>query len=427
MANAIKDIQNTIIIGGGPAAVLAALRLHRSNSISPVLYEIRPKPTTLGGAIGIPANGLRLLNQLGLYEECVAKSALTSKLVLHALNGCVMGEMDMADWSEKQTGFGYLRIRRTDLMDVLLAAAERENIPIHFGKVLTAIEEKDGRVLVQFADGTTDSADFLLGCDGIHSSVRKLYVDPDVTPEYTGIANMFSLIPAGHDLTTASESGPIANLNATLTSDGLFAISPTTPASDLLYWFFSREVPLPASDHGRDGWEATGKTEVDRCKTTLLQLLGEEKSEWVDMLRQLVQRTETVKFYPIYKLPTGRPWFRGRCLIIGDAAHAMPPHASQGVSMALEDVFLLSTLLKSEHLALDQGLAAYVTKRKLRTDAMLKKAERNGTVRKQTSPWRVRANELAISGGLWLYKTTGLERLGIGQRDLAYDVETEKF
>ena len=389
-----------------------------------MLYEIRRAPTTLGGAIGIPANGLRLLHKLGLYEELVAKGALTSSLVLHALNGCVLGEMDMASWSKQQTGFGYLRIRRTDLMDVLLGAIARENIPIHFGKALTGIEEKDDQVTVQFSDGTSDTADFLLGCDGIHSSVRGLYVDPTLTPEYTGISNMFSLVPTHH---LASTSGPLDTLNATITSNGLFALSPTTPTNDLLYWFFSREVPLPVSGNARDGWEAHGKKEADSCKSTLLDLFKDERSEWVDMLKQVIERTDVIKFYPIYKIPIGRPWFRGRCLIIGDAAHAMPPHASQGVSMALEDVFLFSKLLESEIPVIEDALEAYVGKRKPRTDEMLKRAERNGSVRKQTAPWRVRANELAISGGLWFYKVTGLERLGLGQKPLAYDVEGEEF
>ncbi|KKF94761.1 6-hydroxynicotinate 3-monooxygenase [Ceratocystis platani] len=418
-------MSNTIIIGGGPAALLAALRLHRSNSISPVLYEIRREPSTLGGAIGIPANGLRLLNELQLYDDCVAKGALTSSLVLHALNGCVMGELDLAEWSKQRIGFGYLRIRRTDIMDVLLAALKRDNIPIHFGKTLASIDEKDDQVSVHFSDGTTDTADFLLGCDGIHSSVRNLYVDPDSKPVYTGISNMFSLVSTTN-LSPGPEM-PITQLNATLTSDGLFAVSPATPSSDLLYWFFSREIPLPGSGDSRDGWEATSKAEVDNFKSTLLQLLGQEKSEWGDAIREMIQKTETVKFYPIYKLPAGRPWFKNRCLVIGDAAHAMPPHASQGVSMALEDVFLLSKMLKTENLDLDKGLAAYVEKRKARTDAMLSKAERNSTVRKQTSPWRVRAKEVAISGGLWIYKNTGLGQLGIGQKDLEYSIHSEEF
>ncbi|GKT41229.1 6-hydroxynicotinate 3-monooxygenase [Colletotrichum spaethianum] len=424
MANALKSIEKVIIIGGGPAGLLAALQLHNSNGLSPVVYEIRQKPTTLGGAVGIPSNGLRLLHRLGLYDEVVAKGASTPKLVLHALKGCVMGEMDLASWSKQQTGFGYLRILRTDLMDVLLHAVKKAGIPIHFAKAIQSIDERDNKVTARFADGTMDTGDFLLGCDGIHSSVRSLYIDPGCTPEYTGFSNMYSLIP------TASASPAalsIRTLTATLTSNGLLALTPATANRDLLYWFFSREVPLPPGGDVRDGWEERGRTEADNFKNTLLDLLGKEKSEWTDMVRDIIWNTKSVQFYPIYKMPRRRPWSRGRCLIIGDAAHAMPPHASQGVSMALEDVFLFSKLLKSNISHIDDGLQAYEKKRKARTEQMLDTAERNGSVRKQTAPWRLRANELAISGGLWVYKIAGLEKLGLGQKPLAYDVEEEEF
>ncbi|KAM0269853.1 hypothetical protein ACHAQH_009619 [Verticillium albo-atrum] len=193
------------------------------------------------------------------------------------------------------------------------------------------------------------------------------------------------------------------------------------------YWFFSREVPLPSSGGARDGWAAQGKKKEESCKTTLLQLLGKEQSPWTDELWQIIRQTEKNNFYPIHKLPAGRPWFRGRSLVLGDAAHAMPPHASQGVSMALEDVFLFSKLLGSRPRTMEEGLSAFVDKRKQRTDAMLKKAEQNGGVRKQTAPWRVRVNELAISGGLWMYKVANLEHFGLGQKPLAYDVDEEGF
>ncbi|GJC93076.1 kynurenine 3-monooxygenase [Colletotrichum higginsianum] len=385
-----------IIIGGGPAGLLAALQLHKSNGLSPVVYEIRQKPTTLGGAVGIPSNGLRLLHRLGLYDEVAAKGALTPKLVLHALKGCVMGEMDLSSWSKQQTGFGYMRIQRTDLMDILIGAAKQADIQVRYAKVLQRIEENDDKVTVHFADGTVDTADFLLGCDGIHSAVRRLYVDPKCKPEYTGFSNMFSLVPT-ENLTPAASS--VRTLSATLTANGLFALTPTTPNCDLLYWFFSRKIPLPAIGDVRDGWEERGKNESDNFKSTLLDLLGHERSEWTDMVREVLHNTKSVQFYPIYKIPRGRPWSRGRCLVIGDAAHAMPPHASQGVSMALEDVFLLSKLLRSDVPSIADGLLAYEAKRKQRTEQMLDAAERNGSVRKQTAPWRLRASELAISGG----------------------------
>ncbi|KAF9876742.1 hypothetical protein CkaCkLH20_05588 [Colletotrichum karsti] len=413
-----------IVIGAGPAGLATALLLQRDHHISCTIYEIRPEPSTLGGAIGIPSNGLRLLDRLGLYDQVAAKGAETSSLLLHSLKGNVLGRMDMVSWSQERTGFSYLRIRRTDIMEVLLKAADAAGIQIYYGKSLRRIEERNGAVTACFKDGTSDTADFLVGCDGIHSSVRRLYVDPECTPEYTGISNVYSLVPTAK---LPPAAGSMAELNATLTSDGLLAVSPATSSRDLLYWFFSREVPLPAFGDIRDGWEERGKKEVEDFKDTLLGLLGDSKTEWIETLREIVSMTEVVKFYPVYKLPTGRPWSKGRCLIIGDAAHAMPPHASQGVSMALEDVFLFSKLLGSDCVSLEDGLGQYERKRKMRTEQMLKTTERNGQVRKKKDPWRLRLNEMVFSGGLWIYKAAGLSKLGMGQKLLAYDVDEEVF
>ena len=82
-------------------------------------------------------------------------------------------------------------IKRADLVDVLVNTAYKAKIPIYFGKRLVAIDDDDktkqNEITLTFSDGTTDSADFLLGCDGIHSRPPRLFVDPDRTPHYTGM------------------------------------------------------------------------------------------------------------------------------------------------------------------------------------------------------------------------------------------------
>ncbi|PKX91115.1 FAD-dependent oxidoreductase, partial [Aspergillus novofumigatus IBT 16806] len=303
---------------------------------------------------------------------------------------------------------------------VLYEAARRADIPIHFGKRLTHIVENDQNITVAFSDGSSDHADLLLGCDGIHSTVRSIYVDAGMAPEYSGISNAYSLVPTS-DLPIAA--GSISGLNATLTTDGLLAVSPCTPGGELIYWFFSRELAMPASGDTRDGWR--GKEQVDTIKSTVLDLIKESEGSWGNTIKEIIKHTETLRFYPVYRLPTGGKWWRGRCLIIGDAAHAMPPHASQGVSMALEDIFMLSNLLVACPNSLDEVFRLYEQKRRPRVNEMHRVAERNGGVRKKTGPWQLWLKELATSGTLLVYSFFGLDSLGLGQKPLAYDVEED--
>ena len=62
------NVTYVLIIGAGLAGLAAALCLKQRNGISSVIYEILPKPTTLGGEIMILCNGTRLLDRLGVYK-----------------------------------------------------------------------------------------------------------------------------------------------------------------------------------------------------------------------------------------------------------------------------------------------------------------------------------------------------------------------
>jgi 2-polyprenyl-6-methoxyphenol hydroxylase-like FAD-dependent oxidoreductase len=322
------------------------------------------------------------------------------------------------------TGFGLVRILRADLMKILLAAAEEAAINVIYGADLEGIEETDSRVTALFKDGSQAHGDLLLGCDGIHSAVRRLHVDPACTPEYSGIANMFSLVETWKLPPLASSLG---ELHTTLTSDGILGLTPATRLRDTMYWFFSRQVPMPPGGDERDGWKETRQREIDSYRSNVLGLLGEGETEWTNMVRALVCKSDTIQFYPIHKLQPGRPWFKGRCLLLGDAAHAMPPHAGQGVSMALEDAFLLARVLKSDCQSVSDGLQMFMARRKVRTEKMLSTAQRNGTVRSKKGAWRLWTEEHIASLALRIYDTVGLEKWGLGQQELIYDVDDEVF
>ncbi|CVL00357.1 related to 2-polyprenyl-6-methoxyphenol hydroxylase and related FAD-dependent oxidoreductases [Fusarium mangiferae] len=420
----MAPIQRAIIIGGGPAGLAAAIRLKTHNGIDTVVYEIRPEPTTLGGAVNIPSNGLRLFDRLGLYDKLVSLASSASQLIVHSRQGTVLADLDLAGWSRDQVGYGFMRVLRRDLIEVLLEETTKQNVPVIFGKSVTKIVETESQATVTFADGTTDTADLLLGCDGIHSAVRSLHVSPNAAPEYTGIANMFTILPVSELSEANRELAPA--LHATLTRQGLFGVMPCTASGSHLYWFYSRQVPLPSGD-SREGWETYNKQQVAGFKENLESVFADATGHWSDQLREMVQKTDTIKFYPLYKMPPDIKWFTKRSLILGDAAHAMQPHAGQGTSMALEDVFLLSRLLEQPSRPLPEVFEKYQAIRRPRVEAIANASASNGEIRKDTGPIALKVKEFTFWGLFSMYKMVGLQKWGIGmnQKDTVYDIMAE--
>ena len=178
-------------------------------------------------------------------------------------------------------------------------------------------------------------------------------------------------------------------------------------------------------DSNREWWEVFGEREIEGFKENLL--IRSASGSWADRLREIIRKTETIKFYPIYKMPTAATLATKRCLLMGDATHAMQPHAGQGTSMALEDVFLFSRLLEGTSRPLMELFQDYESIRRPRVEAIAHLSSENGNLRKNASPLGFKAKEIALGVGFWLYKMAGLQkwRIGMQQKEFAYDIMDE--
>ncbi|KAL4964024.1 FAD-dependent oxidoreductase [Aspergillus stella-maris] len=417
--------RKAIIIGAGPAGLSLALHLHQTTNIRCTIYELRTEPTTLGGAIGIPSNGLRLFDRLGggIYQSLLARGSSRSDFAMHSLNGSILAQdKDVFAHSRSETGYGYMRVKRTDIVDVLHKAVKEADIAVLFNKRITSIEEGNGNVTAIFADGTKADADILFGCDGIHSAVRQLYVDQSQKPEYSGLAGLMSIIPTANLPESATKH--IRGLTTTFTNQGMFMGAPCTASGDEVYWGFQREMTIPNANEDRDGWEVQGRHEIEGFKKNLHGVLAEGKGEWCETLRLLVDQTEVMKFYPIYRLPLGGCWSRGKVILIGDAAHAMQPHAGQGVGMALEDVFLVSRLLADASQSMEDVGTSFHTIRKPRVEQIYHTASHNAQARKNTGPWGQWIREWVIWAS-FANPFGAAPRGMLGQKFTTYDIEEE--
>jgi 2-polyprenyl-6-methoxyphenol hydroxylase-like FAD-dependent oxidoreductase len=390
-----------------------------------MVCEVRSEPTTLGGAVGIPPNGLRLLDRLGVYDALCARGYGGRLLTVHSARGGVLGVKDWVGWARERIGYGYLRIKRVDLVDVLLEAVQKEGIEVRYGVKVVGIEEggqgQGEGAVVRFEGGREEKADVVLGCDGIHSVVRRLVVDPGFGGEYSGFAGSFSIVPA--DGLRDGAVNAMAGLHAMMTEEGMVMVNPCTADKGEVMWGFSREVSLPEGGDSRDGWEETRKAEVEGFKDYMLKILDGARGEWAETVKDIVGKTSVVKFHPIYRLPLGGRWHKGRCLLLGDAAHAMSPHAGQGVSMAIEDVFLLSRLLEDPSRPLLEVFAKFDEIRRPRVDEIYTLAAKNADGRRKTGPWGLWMKETVFDLYMSVSGVLGLDQRGVGQKHLIYDID----
>jgi 2-polyprenyl-6-methoxyphenol hydroxylase-like FAD-dependent oxidoreductase len=97
-----------------------------------------------------------------------------------------------------------------------------------------------------------------------------------------------------------------------------------------------------------------------------------------DPVASIVAATQgPIGWYPIDQMPPLRRWHSGRVVLVGDAAHAMAPHAGQGASLAIEDAIVLARALR-DIADPAPAFARYQALRQQRVERIGREARRSG-------------------------------------------------
>ena len=95
--------------------------------------------------------------------------------------------------SQKRYNFHALRIHRAILRSELVKACELRGIPIHYNKKFKGVDsETSTGATVEFEDGEKVTAEFVIGCDGIHSRVRNHL--QAVQPTFSGLMGVMGKV-----------------------------------------------------------------------------------------------------------------------------------------------------------------------------------------------------------------------------------------
>ena len=307
---------DVLIIGFGPVGALLASLCARSGLSVKVIerdYQVYKQPR----AIVLDHEVMRQLNIIDCAEEVLAHSTpakgyefLNAAREVLTARGAPPGPMPTGYWPANLFHQPSMeKVVRTKLETM-------PKVDIELGVEFLGLEQNaDGvNAIVRAPDGSLSEipARYAVGCDGGRSLVRRYL---DIQMEDLDFNEPWVVV----DVKLLSD-------DTGLSKNGVQLCDPARPTTC---------VP---SGPGRHRWEFMLKPHETAEEVTRPESLRAWISAWTDPDKIELERSAVYRFHGL----VARQWRGGRVMIIGDAAHQMPPFMGQGLCAGARDAFNLA-------------------------------------------------------------------------------------
>jgi salicylate hydroxylase len=343
------DGPRVAVVGGGLGGLTLAIAL-RQCGVAATVFERTPELRTVGAAVGLAANGNRLLERIRLGAGLAAVSTVPSELVYrHWRDGRVLVRhpIGLDDAYRQRFGAPLYGLHRSDFQQLLSARFGTGDLRL--GHDVSGLRETPSGITLEFADGGSFDADIVVGADGVHSTVRGC-VTTEQPPIYSGTSGFRGLVPVEalpslpDPLALQYWVGPDIHLFHYAIADGSL-------------------VNFLAVSEGPEVWPP-GESTIPAAPGELAAMFD----GWHPAVQEMISAVPQSQRWALFTQPPLRHWSRGRAVLIGDAAHTMLPHQGQGANQAIEDAFVLARCIAEapagEHAA---AFARYQRRRRART------------------------------------------------------------
>ncbi|KAK2751129.1 hypothetical protein FQN57_000204 [Myotisia sp. PD_48] len=346
------------IIGGGIGGMAVAIALRRAGHKS-TIYERSDYVGEVGASVSCAANGMRWLHEWDVNIEMGDPVVLRKLINRDWQTGEPISVYNLDDYEEKW-GYVYNMFHRQYMHAMLKASAveeKGEGVPAKLvvNHKCTGIDFDTG--VITFSNGIRVRHDVIIGADGIGSAVRHLIgIDPAKRPAPSSClhANVTTEQAVKLGLVDYSQDSALEYWGGR-NGYNKIVLSPCNGGKLLSYYCF---FPREAGDYQNHSWNEAATTEellapyptLDRQVFNHLQI-GEEIRPW-----RLWLHDE----YPY--------WTKKQTCLLGDAAHPMMPHQSQGACMAIEDAAAIGLVFSRKHFNgdVEEALEIYQKVRKPR-------------------------------------------------------------
>ncbi|MFI0507042.1 FAD-dependent oxidoreductase [Streptomyces albogriseolus] len=307
-----------VVVGAGPVGLTAAHELAR-RGVAVRLIDAADGPARTSRAVAAHPRTLETFAQMGIADAVIARGRRNRAFTMYA-RGRRLVRLE-ADYSTMPTSHPYsLIVAQTDTEAELRRAVARHGVEVEWGTRLTAFEQDDDRVVLRLArDGREEDVEtsWLVGCDGGHSTVRKL-LGLELLGE-TSETWMLADAPVDIDLPPDTiywaHTGSQTMMMVPYARDGYWRLLDTAPGPDAA----SRAAADAAGTAARFGAKLTAG---------LGRTARVGPPEWTSVFtfqQRMVRRMQ-----------------RGRVFVAGDAAHVHSPASGQGMNTGIQEAYNLA-------------------------------------------------------------------------------------
>jgi 2-polyprenyl-6-methoxyphenol hydroxylase-like FAD-dependent oxidoreductase len=344
-----------MIIGSGIAGLIAAIALRKAG-LQVVVYERAPRLTEVGAGISLWSNALRALDKLGVGAIIRERIEPLRRSEFRGKNGFLVAASFPASQLEQALGYRPVigMLHRAELVESLAGCLPTD--VARYGYEALAVRDTGEQVEVEFANGHREVSDLVIGADGIHSKVRSLLLDSS-PPRYCGYTCFRGVTTRPYSI----EPGYLGEWWGRGCRLGI-----TTLSNHRVYWWATINAPQNLRVEDKRTW------------------ICDQFRGWAEPIPELLSSTPDVAFFQndIIDRAPNRNWYKGRCLLIGDAAHPTTPNLGQGGCLAIEDAACLYSLFSNSS-SLHDILPEFVKLRYARTAAVNRDSNRLG----KTGQW----------------------------------------
>lgn len=306
----------SIVIAGAGIAGLAAALAFRKAGNEVIVVERTPSLGTVGAGILVQANGLLVLDALGLGAAVRAGGASRSAFDVRDRRGRLLLQTDFS--AVLPSSLYPVTIHRAELHRILWGACASAGVALHLGHKVVSVElnaRPPALVCETEAGEKRITGDLIVGADGVKSVVHDTsgfvtHLEPVIEGSVQGVAPF----PLPEEIYGEYFSGGEA-----------CGMLPMGGSQTFWFWGGSGKTVKAIDATPYPDWsERVGK------RFPTMQRVLEHQHAWSGLVRLLHRSVRCER------------WSRGNVVLIGDAAHAMSPNLGQGANCALVDALALA-------------------------------------------------------------------------------------